>query len=782
MAVFDDFDWDNSVVDGSGTVQSCKQVNIIYGRNYSGKTTLSRIMRAFETGMLSIKYGMPTFQLFLSDGTILTQEDYPRKKLIVRVFNEDFVTNNLRFISNPDEQIVPFAVLGEGNAKLEAEIAEINARLGTNTDGQETGEYAELNRSTLTYNEAKKSSDAAKSSLEKQKTAKAIDKKIGIKYQSAKFGNINYNIRNLEQDIAEVLAPTYQRPDPSQLQSYEKALTETYLSEPTYISSIHPQFESFVSIMKEICERKIGTSEKIQELLHDAALNKWVYLGIERNQGRKRCAFCGQPLTDTRWQELYKHFDEESEKLKEDIESARTSIEKEKESISGKFVPSEAQFYKCFTNNLKILVQRYKDCCDTYIKKLDALLKILEQRNDSVAIPVAFECEFNLKDEFAEILTSYEELRQKSIEYGNCIGAEQNKAQKALRLAEVDGFLTTIGYSKLTTELAELEGATNEAEKSKKRIADKITEDLRFIEAKRRLQNDEEKGAIEVNKYLNNFFGHRYLSLIAKTDETSGQKKIFFEIERNGERAYHLSEGERSLIAFCYFVAKLKDVDTVGKQPIIWIDDPISSLDENHIYFVFSLIQNVILDADCYEQLFISTHNLEFLKYLHRISINKHSDLKGKMNDRIHLIIERCGEYSSIKMMPKYLREHGTEFQHWFERIYRCAQQTTVSDDNIFLFEGFGNNTRKFLEIYLYYRYPDDEHLDTHIRRFWGDDKIPAILLDKFGDEQSHAQGDLENHGMPFNEPEIISAAQCLIEKIRSTDPEQFAILEKSIS
>ena len=34
---------------------------------------------------------------------------------------------------------------------------------------------------------------------------------------------------------------------------------------------------------------------------------------------------------------------------------------------------------------------------------------------------------------------------------------------------------------------------------------------------------------------------------------------------------------------------KLEDVETKGSKPIIWIDDPISSLDSNHIFFVWCI-------------------------------------------------------------------------------------------------------------------------------------------------------------------------------------------------
>jgi len=117
--------------------------------------------------------------------------------------------------------------------------------------------------------------------------------------------------------------------------------------------------------------------------------------------------------------------------------------------------------------------------------------------------------------------------------------------------------------------------------------------------------------------------------LVAVQDEGKGYR---FQIKRANEIAFNLSEGECTLIAFCYFIAKLEDIDTKNKDLIIWIDDPISSLDNNHIFFVFSLIESIITkpikvinqqNTYKYKQLFISTHNLDFLKYLKRLSMPK---------------------------------------------------------------------------------------------------------------------------------------------------------------
>ncbi len=73
MVEFQDFCWDTSVRDNGNNVAKFKKINILYGRNYSDKTTLSRILRAMETGVLSDKYENPSFDVTFVDGEKATQ-------------------------------------------------------------------------------------------------------------------------------------------------------------------------------------------------------------------------------------------------------------------------------------------------------------------------------------------------------------------------------------------------------------------------------------------------------------------------------------------------------------------------------------------------------------------------------------------------------------------------------------------------------------------------------------------------------------------------------------
>ena len=121
-----------------------------------------------------------------------------------------------------------------------------------------------------------------------------------------------------------------------------------------------------------------------------------------------------------------------------------------------------------------------------------------------------------------------------------------------------------------------------------------------------------------------------------------------FRLERSGHPAEHLSEGEKSAIGFAYFLTELKSLrnDDPSKLPntIIFIDDPISSLDSNHIFFVYSLINAEIIAKQEFEQIFISTHNLDFLKYLKRLPS------ASNKNQCAYFLISREKETSKINV------------------------------------------------------------------------------------------------------------------------------------
>ena len=168
LGVFLDFQWDQEVVNTCGQPENFQHINIIYGRNYSGKTTLSRLLRSLETHTLSDKFEGREFEIVFNDGTVVGHGDYHTHTGKVRVFNEDFVRDNLRFISDPDESIVPFALIGDDNVAIQEQIDQIEAELGSNEEDKETGLFAELKSKTAAKAQADRSHRNATNTLASQ--------------------------------------------------------------------------------------------------------------------------------------------------------------------------------------------------------------------------------------------------------------------------------------------------------------------------------------------------------------------------------------------------------------------------------------------------------------------------------------------------------------------------------------------------------------------------------------------------------------------------------------
>ena len=129
---FNGLNWKKSLRDSGNNVQDFKRLNILYGRNYSGKTTLSRIFRALETGRIPLNYVGSTFTVHGDKGDV-TQAGIAGHGYDVRVYNRDFVSENLSFLINQaiGGEIKTFAIVGEKNKKIEDEIAAIQAKLGS---------------------------------------------------------------------------------------------------------------------------------------------------------------------------------------------------------------------------------------------------------------------------------------------------------------------------------------------------------------------------------------------------------------------------------------------------------------------------------------------------------------------------------------------------------------------------------------------------------------------------------------------------------------------------
>ena len=778
FAVFENYNWDLSSTDKNGQPLKFEKINILYGRNYSGKTTLSRIFRSLETGQLPENYDDPQYELNDENGNKIDQNNLADFSSPVRVFNEDFIKSNLKFLIDPTGEIAPFAILGNTNGTLVDEIKELTKEIGSSEEPK-TGLHKAVDDANNALDSANQALSEAESDLKSKLSKKATDKSIGIKYKSDRFGDVNYTIAKIRSDIETIYQNEYQGPSTTDIANCEAILRDTVHEPITNIRFQH-QYSTYKDEAVSLLEKEIGTSNKIQRLIHDTALNLWVKRGVEIADNASICPFCGNPITDEFWSELHAHFDEESRKLENDIGGLIEQIRKEINKGAINDASIKLQLYSEYIGKYEVAKKSLDEKLSEYYNALQELIDQLEKRLANISHPVEFLSDKNCDNDIEEALNRLNLVLNENNSYAGELKNKQTSAKTVLRLKEVEDFCNTIDYRAVSEKIEKLKSIRDAAESKLNDVKDDLSNKQEALDGKKRLLNDEELGAKHVNEYLNDFFGHHFVTLEAHKDNDDA-KQIKFCIMRNGKPAYNLSEGECSLISFCYFMAKLDDVATSGQKPIIWIDDPISSLDSNHIYFIFSLIVSKIAKTGCFSQLFISTHNLDFLKYLNRLK-SYHLDKNGKQvaDSKAYFLIERIGNHSSIQALPQYLKSNATEYNYLFSQIYKVSQCVAVTDDNYDILYSFGNSARKFLEMYLYFKYPTDEELLPKLKRFFEPEDVPPILINRLVNEDSHGPTP-ENSLRAGIDPETIPVAKKILQLLQK-DSEQYDAFMESIS
>lgn len=444
FAVFDNFNWDSSLIDKNGQPLKFEKINILYGRNYSGKTTLSRIFRSLETGQLPENYDNPQYELIDENGIKTNQNNLADFSCPVRVFNEDFIKSNLKFLIDPNGEIAPFAILGNNNGTLAEEIKKLTEEIG-NSEEPKTGLNKAVDDADFAFNSANQAWAKAVSDLDSKLSKKATDKKIGIKYKPDKFGDVNYNIAKIKGDIQTIYKGKYQSPSAADIANCEAVLRDT-VHEPLAVIRFQHQYSTYKDKTVSLLEKEIGASNKIQRLIHDTALNLWVKKGVEIADNASVCPFCGNPITDEFWAEIHAHFDEESKKLERDIGALIEQINAEISKGAIDDSTLKLQLYSEYTGKYDVAKAELDKRVSDYYQALKELVDQLNIRLNSISATVAFSSDKKCDTDIEEALDKVNTIINENNSYAGNLKTKQKDARNTLRLKEVEDFCNTIDY------------------------------------------------------------------------------------------------------------------------------------------------------------------------------------------------------------------------------------------------------------------------------------------------------------------------------------------------
>jgi len=666
--------------------QEFGKFNLIYGWNGSGKSTLSKIFESIEKRRNLQAAIEPNceFSVALNENKIITEKNILQSNAIVRTFNSGFIKENIDWDNSVKSILLVAKEKIDDRKKLE------KLKTQQEVDLKST-EKASSETAIATTNLQKFLTDGAK----RTKSSLQI---IGT--EDSHY--LNYNRTKLENFIA---SNSDAIRDPSSILQSDELVALVVAAKPVS----KPQVPSIINRLDatkfkdaqfrlESLLKQTATSVVLARLKEHPDIQSWVQAGLAIHNEHKSesCEFCGTALNQSRIDEINDHFSDEYRQFQSRLVSAEQWLNQQIINV-GEISPDELLYEEMraeFTA-AGAKLSSHVACINGGIVQWQELLKqkISDQFRTDFAVPAI---DTEACEDFNSVLTQMNNTitrhNRKTEDFTNETGAIKRKIELHYAAMEVKDF----GYfAKIQKREAISKQVTTLQDQTRAR-----QKEIQELEA---ALSNEVLGADEFNKHLHNFLGRSDLCL------RFNPKMFGYEINRGAEQrhARDLSEGEKTAIAFVYFITKLSEGDNDIAKLIIAVDDPISSFDSNHLFHAYSYLRHHCTPA---LQLFVLTHNFNFFKlirdWLEGTNANRRNRRPPRPANSFFYVIEAGTESprnSVLKSAPKSLHDYSSEYHYIFSRLYSYREQAQVDRDEAFL---TANLARKILESFFSFKYP----------------------------------------------------------------------------
>jgi len=733
FAVFNNFRW-------PAGLPEFKRFNLIYGWNYSGKTTLSRAFRCFEQKKAHVDFAGAQVQLKAEDGTI-HDLSAPDTAPVFRVFNTDFVRENLRFENGSAE---PILVLG----------AEDIAK-------QETLKATKEKREKLASSKVSKEQ-------EKDGKSSAIDKAL-----------TNYARDLIKNPLA---VPNYDKSRFLPKVNECKDAPDSYLLEDETLAQCRsvyqakekkPALSAKVVLLSSVARAKeraavllakvVTANAPIPRLKENPAVESWVNDGRPLHVGQDSCQFCGQPLPPDLLTHLTGHFSADYENLMTELSTLVGTIQSaQAEQITldhkGDFYTELQGPFTAEEGRLDDLIKARKSTLATLEK---ALLAKQTKAFTSLQCPA-------IDDHDDEIALAIEAINKIIAEHNGRTAEFDKKREEAFLKLEMHyaaSFVQDQKYNEATQQIAALK--TTIAEQGKE-LAEL---DTKILALEKEL-SEAVRGAERINELLLAYFGKDDLRVKVSADKR-------FQIVRGGVAAKNLSEGEETAIAFAYFITRVQD----GRHPLtdtrVVVDDPVSSLDASHLFNTYALIKTQL--AGC-RQLFIATHSFELYNLIREWAADDEGNdhAKKPQRDWKHwgvFYVKRTDDGEAVlEEIPKELLRFKSEYHYLFSTLYHFDKAGAGDFDCLL---SLPNVVRRFMEAFGGIMIPRWAGLRTKMTKLFPDE-VERERVWKFINQYSHNTSITRSLTIP-DMSECKAVVQACLKAVRAWDADYFSDLEAEV-
>lgn len=717
FGIYKDFNWSSSP-----NIKNFNYKNLFYGWNYSGKTTLSRIFSTLRDKKIHESYESGSFKIKTTAGDFISSnlESFPYDLL---VFNSDYINENLNFSIHKDLTSDSKTILFEvgDNAKYEVKIVELKTQIEA-INGSETiiGRKSVYLKSIEEFEVYDRATSGHFTILAKKILNEDFLSLITFTKTQLK-PIVNYVKKDIDSFIIK---------DKKLLSSLSEIVKT---SEPKETLDEIKIVLSYSNIIDETNRILIKTPDNgILNKVLDGNLDSysWVKEGQSFHKPNDKCLYCDNIITKDRIDFLKQYFNNEASILKENVDVLKKIIFQEEQNINLINIPSSINDFNLgFIEEFKTLNKQFDKSLSSYKKHLKyLLLKIDEKINKSLYSDLGLVTEFKIA-ELEKTVEKLNELIKKNNSFSENFNTEIDSKRDQFKNHLVASFLKRERY--LSKE-KKYNNAIKEIEKLNLKVA-KLEEAI-FWNKSRKVSDSE--GALQYTSFIQSFLNREDIEIIV--DPTT--KK--FNLLRNSENASNLSEGEKTAIAFSHFLVTIKSLESISKfkDYIVFVDDPISSLDGNHIFQINSLLKDTFFEQipnpsdpnqkmwniKC-KQLFFSSHNFEFFNLLKEMPTqNGYRYSKKLTSNESRYFIQRNIDKSEIVNLSSIYDNYKSEYHYLFNEIYCFNNDADKNNSTKLLL--MPNILRRFVEMYTMAKYPSNEEVDDRANKVFGKLKSKRIL------------------------------------------------------
>ena len=618
--------------------------SLIYGKNGSGKSTISRGFRKI-TGDEELQ--IESMELLDADGS--TIEVCEEEKNNTYVFNEEFIEDNIKI---EDDGLSAIVVMGavkdvDDNIKqiqptYEKSLSEAQAQK------EVFNKYSDSDNNLCPEYYINKMQEALKGDNSwASRDAKIRNNKTNSKVR-----------RNTYTQFVE-LHPTKSRDELVLVYDATMKKLEAAKSGSKRIETVVPTLETFediendiVNLLKEKIEKPV-LSEREKSLFHilqdDNGNQKLTNIKNHFTGPQKiTCPFCFQDVDEKYADDL--------------VQSIEKILSKKVEEHQGKLLKARLSIFEVNLVAFNELSPEKVKECETKIGVLNSSIEqvneLINQKIENVYKPILNEG-FCLKNKYDECVASLEELEEARKSFN-----EKTTATKPL-IKELTNVNNEIAYYDLK-ELYEKYQKQIAEKKTEEEKSNKLNQTANDLRKKIEVLEQEKKNARIAMKAINDDLAYIFFSKTRLRIDYDHDKYVLYSLERLVEPG-NVSVGERNAIGLCYFFNRImenKDEEKVfNSKYLLVIDDPVSSFDmENRIgilsYLKYKLGQ--YLKGNDKSKFLLFTHDmqtfydmrhfvLELLSSKYKNGASKYVrdwELKNKSVDKID--IQKRNEYTAL--------------------------------------------------------------------------------------------------------------------------------------